>query len=168
MGRMLLRGESVRQRLALSANLTAVRAHALLPGWGGRLPQFQRFNDQRFVRALCRAAQHVPPHRCILWYYYPQYLELIGALEPGTVVYDCMDNYTALFSRKDVPTQAPYRLGRSTGNVQYFIDCLISCRRLRMWASGPCLMSALAVAPRREWRHSDCSIARTLRVQEKG
>jgi glycosyltransferase involved in cell wall biosynthesis len=103
---MLLRGESVRQRLPLSANLTVLRERSLLPGWGGRLPQFQRFNDLRFMRALCRAASHVPPHRRILWYYYPQYLELIDALKPRIVVYECMDNYTALFSGNKDPAQA--------------------------------------------------------------
>jgi hypothetical protein len=104
-GSMLLRGESVGQRLPLSANLTILRERSLLPACGGRLPQFQRFNDRRFMHAVCRAACHVPPHRRILWYYYPQYLELVDALQPGTVVYDCMDNYTALFSRKDDPAQ---------------------------------------------------------------
>jgi UDP-galactopyranose mutase len=103
---MLLRGESVRQRLALSDNLTLLRQRALLPSWGGRLPQFQRFNDQRFVRAVCRGARHAPSRRRILWYYYPQYLQLIDALEPSAVVYDCMDNYTALFSRKHQPAAA--------------------------------------------------------------
>jgi UDP-galactopyranose mutase len=105
-GGMLLRGESVRRRLPLSANLTVLRERSLLPGWGGRLPQFQRFNDLRFMRALCRAASHVPPHRRILWYYYPQHLELIDALKPRTVVYECMDNYTALFSGNKDPAQA--------------------------------------------------------------
>jgi UDP-galactopyranose mutase len=105
-GSMLLRGESVRQRLTLSANLTVLRERSLLPAWGGRLPQFQRFNDLRFVRALCRATSHVPPHRRILWYYYPQHLELIDALKPRIVVYECMDNYTALFSGNKDPAQA--------------------------------------------------------------
>jgi UDP-galactopyranose mutase len=103
---MLLRGESVCERVVLSANLTVLRERALLPGWGGRLPWLQRFNDWGFVRALRRAARDVPPHRRILWYYYPRYLELIDALAPGTVVYECMDNYTAMFSRKDDPAQA--------------------------------------------------------------
>src|SRR5262249_46464640 len=95
-----------RQRLTLSANLTVLRKLSLLPAWGGRLPQFQRFNDLRFVRAMCRATSHVPPHRRILWYYYPQHLELIGALNPRIVVYECMDNYTALFSGNKDPAQA--------------------------------------------------------------
>ena len=105
-GGMLLRGESVRQSLPLSTNLTVLRGRSLLPAWGGRLPQFQRFNDLRFMRALRRAASHVPPHQRVLWYYYPQYLELIDALQPRTVVYECMDNYTALFSPKKNPAQA--------------------------------------------------------------
>ncbi len=103
---MLLGGESVRPRLVLNANLTVLRECALLPAWGGRLPRFQRFNDRRFVRALCRGVRHVPPSRRILWFYYPRYLELIEALEPSTVVYDCMDNYVAMFSRKNDPAHA--------------------------------------------------------------
>lgn len=103
---MILRGESVRQRLTPSTNLTVLRQRSLLPAWGGRLPQFQRFNDRRFVCAVRRAASLVPPQRRILWYYYPQYLELIDALKPHTVVYECMDNYTALFSGNTDPAQA--------------------------------------------------------------
>ena len=105
-GTMFLRGESVRRCLPLNANLTVLRERSLLPAWGGRLPQFQRLNNQRFMRTLCRAASRVPPHRRILWYYYPQYLELIQALKPRTIVYECMDNYTALFSGSKNAAQA--------------------------------------------------------------
>ena len=100
---MLLRGEPVRQRLALGPKLTLLRPRALLPAWGGRLPRFERFNDLRFMDAVWRAARHVPSQQRILWYYYPRYLELIDALEPAAVVYDCMDNYIAQFHRKGSP-----------------------------------------------------------------
>lgn len=103
---MLLRGGGARARLAKSRTLTVFRHRALLPVLRGRLRRFEAFNDWDFIRAVRGAVRGVPAHRRVLWFYYPKYLELIDALRPAAVVYDCMDNYTALFAGRDDPAHA--------------------------------------------------------------
>lgn len=106
----LRRGEAAPSRLEIQPGLTLLRPRALLPAFQGRLPLFQWINDRLFRLAVRHAVRHVPRERLILWYYYPRHIELIDALRPRAVAYECMDNFQALYAGKDDPVrQAAFR-----------------------------------------------------------